>query len=138
METLRRTPALCHPVYPGNSIRFRDDAAVVERPIRIFGGSDDDYNPAATCAAYAERLKAADVDLTVHPGAQHVFGNPAGPSQPMVAKCAQTGCACAICEAADGALVESASATPFTYAEPCVQRDPHIGSDAAARAATLL
>lgn len=133
------TPALYLPVYPDCSIRFRDDTAVVDRPIRMFGGSGDDYNPAATCAAYAERLKAAgaDVDLTVYPGAQHVFDNPTGPSQPVVAKGAQTVRACAIREAADGALVEGANAAPFTYADPCVQRDPHIGSDAAARAAAL-
>ncbi|XYD06972.1 hypothetical protein R1A27_17540 [Methylobacterium sp. NMS12] len=55
----------------------------------------------------------------------------------MVAKGAQTVRACAIREAADGALVEGASAAPFTYTDPCVQRDPHIGSDAAARAAAL-
>lgn len=132
-------PALYLPVYPDCSIRFRDDTAVADRPIRIFGGGGDDYNPAAICAAYAERLRAAgsDVDLTVFPGAQHVFDNPAGPTQPVVAKGAQTIRACAISEAADGALVAGPDATPFTYADPCVQRDPHIGSDAAARAAAL-
>ncbi|MGH1590368.1 hypothetical protein ACRBEV_21025 [Methylobacterium phyllosphaerae] len=40
-------------------------------------------------------------------------------------------------EAADGMLVARANSTPLTYAHPCVQRDPHIGSDAGARAATL-
>ncbi|MFF9552228.1 dienelactone hydrolase family protein [Methylobacterium fujisawaense] len=133
------TPALYLPVYPDCAIRFRDDTALVDRPIRMFGGSGDDYNPAATCAAYAERLKAAgaDVGLTVYPGAQHVFDNPNGPAHPVVAKGAQTVRACAIREAVDGALVEGPNATPFTYTAPCVQHDPHIGSDAAARAATL-
>jgi dienelactone hydrolase len=133
------TPALYLPVYPDCSVRFQDDTALVDRPVRMFGGGGDDYNPAATCAAYAERLKAAgaDVSLTVYPGAQHVFDNPAGPARPTVAKGAQTVRACAIREAADGALVEGPDATPFTYADPCVQRDPHIGSDDTARAATL-
>ena len=105
----------------------------------MFGGSGDDYNPAATCAAYTERLKAAgaDVSLTVFPGAQHVFDNPAGPPQPTVAKGAQTVRACSLHEAADGVIVEGPKDTPFTYADPCVQRDPHIGSDEAARVATL-
>ncbi|WP_232629884.1 dienelactone hydrolase family protein [Methylobacterium sp. Leaf118] len=133
------TPAIYLPVYPDCSIRFRDDTAPVARPIRIFGGSGDDYNPAAACAAYTERLKAAgaDVSLTVFPEAQHVFDNPIGPAKPTVAKGAQTVRACSLHEAADGAIVEGAKDTPFTYADPCVERDPHIGSDAAARIATL-
>jgi hypothetical protein len=44
---------------------------------------------------------------------------------------------CSLQEAADGAIVEGPKDTPFTYADPCVQRDPHIGSDEAARVATL-
>ncbi|WP_342142049.1 dienelactone hydrolase family protein [Methylobacterium fujisawaense] len=133
------TPAIYLPVYPDCSIQFRDDTAVVARPIRMFGGGGDDYNPAKTCAAYTERLKAAgaDVSLTVFSGAQHVFDNPAGPPQPTVAKGAQTVRACSLHEGADGAIVEGAEDTPFTYADPCVQRDPHIGSDEAARVATL-
>ncbi|MCJ2058205.1 dienelactone hydrolase family protein [Methylobacterium sp. J-048] len=133
------TPALYLPVYPDCAIRFRDDTAVVARPIRMFGGGGDDYNPAASCAAYTERLKAAgaDVSLTVYPGAQHVFDNPAGPPQPTVAKGAQTVRACAIREEANGVLVAGPNDTPFTYADPCVQRDPHIGSDEAARVAAL-
>ncbi len=133
------TAAIFLPVYPDCSIRFRDDTAVVASPIRMFGGSGDDYNPAATCVSYTERLKAAgvDVNLTVFSGAQHVFDNPAGPPQPTIAKGAQTVRSCSLHEAADGAIVEGPKDTPFTYADPCVQRDPHIGSDEAARVATL-
>ncbi|WP_019905626.1 dienelactone hydrolase family protein [Methylobacterium sp. 77] len=133
------TPALFLPVYPDCSIRFQDDTTILTRPIRMFGGSGDDYNPAASCAAYTERLKAAgaDVSLTVFPGAQHVFDNPAGPPQPVVAKGAQTVRACLLHEERDGVIVEGSKDTPFTYADPCVQRDPHIGSDEAARTATL-
>jgi dienelactone hydrolase len=105
----------------------------------MFGGSGDDYNPAKTCAAHTDRLKAvgADVSLTVFPGAQHVYDNPAGPPQPTVAKGAQTVRGCSLHEAADGVIVEGPKDTPFTYADACVQRDPHIGSDEAARVATL-
>jgi len=133
------TPALYLPVYPDCSIQFRDDTRVLARPIRMFGGSGDDYNPVAACAAYQERLKAAgaDVGLTIYPAAQHVFDNPVGPSQPTVAKGAQTVRACSIHEAADGMLTEGASGSPFTYSNACVQRDPHIGSDETARIATL-
>lgn len=133
------TPAIFLPVNPDCSIRFQDDTALIASPIRMFGGSGDDYNLAATCAAYTERLKAAgaDVSLTVFPGARHVFDNPVGPSQPVVAKGAQKVRACSLHEAADGAIIEGPEDMPFTYANPCVQRDPHIGSDEAARASTL-
>lgn len=57
--------------------------------------------------------------------------------RPTVAQGAQTVRACAIREGADGVLVAGPNATPFSYADPCVQRDPHIGSDEAARVATL-
>ena len=57
------------PVYPDCSITFVSDTDVANRPIRILAGGADDYNPAAPCAAYVERLKAAgrDVMLTVYP-----------------------------------------------------------------------
>ena len=48
------------PFYPDCMTTFIADTDVAERPIRIFGGMADDYNPIAPCKAYAERLKAAD------------------------------------------------------------------------------
>lgn len=109
-------PAIFLPVYPDCSIHFRDDTAVAASPIRMSGGSGDEYNSAATCAAHTERLEAAgaDVSLTVFPGAPHVFDNPAVPTQPTVAKGAQTVRACSPHEAADGAIVEGPKDTPFT------------------------
>ena len=71
--------------------RYQSDTEVADRPIRIFHGTPDDYNPVATCKAYVERLRRAgrDVQLTEYPNASHAFDNPLGSLTPRVAKNAQ-------------------------------------------------
>jgi len=63
------------PFYPDCATTFVSDTDVADRPIRIFGGTQDDYNPIVLCKAYVERLKAAgrDVQLTEYPNASHAF-----------------------------------------------------------------
>jgi dienelactone hydrolase len=59
---------------------FISDTDVESRPIRIFGGTLDDYNPISACKTYVEQLQIAgrDVELTVYPNASHAFDNPLG------------------------------------------------------------
>jgi dienelactone hydrolase len=132
-------PAAYLPVYPDCSIAFTGDTEVAPRPIRILAGGADDYNPAAFCTAYVDRLKAAgrDVAMTIYPNGQHVFDNPIGPTTPTIAAGAQTVRNCALREAADGQIVNAHTGSPFTYADACVEAGPHIGSDSALRAAAL-
>ena len=68
------------PFYPDCMTRYISDTEVADRPIRIFHGTPDDYNPVAVCKNYIERLRAAgrDVQLTEYPNAQHGFDNPLG------------------------------------------------------------
>jgi dienelactone hydrolase len=68
------------PFYPDCMTTFLSDTDVVDRPIRIFGGTRDDYNPISACKAYVERLRTAgsDVELTEYPNASHAFDNPLG------------------------------------------------------------
>ena len=40
------------PFYPDCATTFVADTEVADRPIRIFGGTQDDYNPIALCKAY--------------------------------------------------------------------------------------
>ncbi len=63
------------PIYPDCATTYVSDTDVADRPIRIFGGTPDDYDPIAPCKAYAERLKAAgrDVEVTEYPHAPHSF-----------------------------------------------------------------
>jgi dienelactone hydrolase len=119
------------PFYPDCMTTYEDDANVSSSPIRIFGGTIDDYNPIAKCKAYADRLKSAgrDVVITEYPNAPHAFDIPLLPTPPIVAKGAQTVRNCAIREQPIGTLINAAGGQPFTYSDPCVERDPHVGFD---------
>src|SRR6202042_1153891 len=63
------------PFYPDCSTSYLTDTEVAARPIRIFHGTPDDYNPVASCKAYVARLQEAkrDVALTEYPDSQHAF-----------------------------------------------------------------
>ncbi len=127
------------PFYPDCSTTYLSDTEV-DRPIRIFHGTPDDYNPVASCKRYVERLRAAgrDVQLTEYPNAQHGFDNPLGTPAPFTAKGAQTVRNCRIAEEPKGILINAVSKQPFTYKDACVETDPHVNYDAeATRAAHI-
>ncbi len=122
------------PFYPDCMTTYRNDTDLADRPIRIFGGVPDDYDPIAACKAYVERLRAAgrDVTLTEYPNAPHAFDNLLLSANPVVVKNAQTVRKCRIREDEAGRLINTATDRPFTYQDSCVERDPHVGYDAAA------
>ena len=49
------------PFYPDCSTTYQTDTEVAARPIRIFHGTPDDYNPVASCKAYVARLQEAKI-----------------------------------------------------------------------------
>jgi dienelactone hydrolase len=122
------------PFYPDCMTTYISDTEVADKPIRIFHGTPDDYNPVAACKPYVERLRSAgrDVVLTEYPSAAHGFDNPLASPTPVVAKDAQTVRRCAIKEEAGGVLMNTATNQPFTYKDACVELNPHVGHDAAA------
>ena len=63
------------PFYPDCATTYNGDTDVAARPIRIFHGTPDDYNPVASCKAFVARLKGAgrDVVLTEYPGLRARF-----------------------------------------------------------------
>jgi len=124
------------PFYPDCATTFVGDTDTAEAPIRVFGGTMDDYNPIAPCKAYAARLKAAgrDVEVTEYPNAQHSFDNPLGPTTPTLSPQSQSVRNCKIVEEPVGLLVNAASKEPFTYKDGCVQLGPHLGHDPEATA----
>src|SRR3954447_2440986 len=105
------------PFYPDCMTSYMSDSEIAEKPIRIFHGAPDDYNPVAPCRGYVERLRAAggDVQLTEYPNAQHGFDNPLGTVAPLTAKGAQTVRNCQIAEEPKGILINAVSRQPFTY-----------------------
>jgi dienelactone hydrolase len=117
--------------YPDCMTSYRNDTELTSRPVRIFHGTPDDYNPVAPCKHYVERLKAVgrDVQLTEYPNAQHAFDNPLGSLTPAVSRNSQTVRKCRIHEESAGLLVNTATGAPFTYKDSCVERDPHTGYD---------
>ena len=126
------------PFYPDCRTRYLKDEETTGKPVRMFHGAPDDYNPLAPCTAYMERAKAAGADMTqtVYPNAQHGFDSPL-PGPPVVARTSQTVRNCAIREEAGGALVNEQTQKPFAYTDSCVETGPQVGADPAAREAAI-
>jgi dienelactone hydrolase len=121
------------PFYPDCATTFVSDTDVADRPIRIFGGTPDDYNPIVLCKAYVERLKAAgrDVQVAEFPNAPHAFDVPLLAPALVVAG-GQTVRHCVIREEPAGLLINASTRQPFTYKDPCVEANQHVGFDPAA------
>jgi dienelactone hydrolase len=129
------------PFYPDCATSYAGENDIAERPIRIFHGMPDDYNPVASCKPYIQRLRETgrDVALTEYPDAQHGFDTPLNLGAVIVATGAQTVRGCKIREAEGGVLLNVSTSQPFSYKDDCVQLNPHVGGNAeatqAARAA---
>jgi dienelactone hydrolase len=119
------------PFYPDCATTFTGDTDLVDKPIRIFGGTVDDYNPIALCKTYAARLKAAgrDVEVTEYPNASHSFDNPLGSVTPVLSPQSQSVRHCKIAEEPVGILINASTKQPFTYKDSCVELGPHLGHD---------
>jgi len=117
--------------YPDCATTYRQDAEVVQRPIRIFHGTPDNYNPVVTCKAFVERLKqaGADVHLTEYPNAPHGFDNPIGANPPVPTKADQSVRDCRIREDDNAVLINETTNAKFSYDDACVRIGPTVGAD---------
>src|SRR6201991_2246123 len=125
------------PFYPDCSTTYNNDTDVVARPIRIFHGAPDDYNPVASCKAFLARLKDAgrDVALTEYPDSAHGFdAGLIGNNIVVESTNAQTVRHCHIREGEGGLLMNADTQVPFTYKDPCVELSPHVGGNPATAA----
>ncbi len=96
------------PFYPDCSTSYATDTETVARPIRIFHGTPDDYNPVASCKAYLARLQEAkrDVVLTEYPDSEHGFdAGLLGVSTVTVSTNAQSARNCRLKEGEGGVLM---------------------------------
>ena len=122
------------PFYPDCSTSYAGDTEIADKPIRIFHGTPDDYNPVASCKAYAARLLEAkrDITITEYPDSEHAFDiGLLGVSSKVVSANAQTVRNCHIKEGDDGVLMNADTQTPFTYKDACVELNPHVGGNPA-------
>jgi dienelactone hydrolase len=122
------------PFYPDCSTSYVDDTDVADRPIRIFHGTPDDYNPVASCKAYVARLLEAkrDVVLTEYPDSEHAFDiGLLGISSKVVAANSQTVRHCHIREGEGGVLMNADTQEAFSYKDACVELNPHVGGNPA-------
>src|ERR1700680_95301 len=122
------------PFYPDCSTTYLTDTEVAARPIRIFHGTPDDYNPVASCKSYVARLQAAkrDVVLTEYPDSAHGFdAGLLGNNIVAVSANAQTARHCHIREGEGGALMNADTLAPFDYKDACIELNPHVGGNPA-------
>src|SRR3954466_1693461 len=120
------------PFYPDCSTTYATDTEIAARPIRIFHGAPDDYNPVASCKAYLARLKEAkrDVVLTEYPDSQHGFDSGLlGVSTTTVSTNAQAAPNCKLKEGEGGVLMNADTKAPFSYKDACIELNPHVGGN---------
>jgi dienelactone hydrolase len=123
--------------YPDCMTTYQTDTEITDRPVRIFHGARDNYNPVAPCKAYVERLRAQgkDVQLTEYAGAWHVFDGQTL-KKPVTLEKASTTRQCQLVEAQDGMIINARTKQPFTYEDPCVEYGPTVAYDENAAAAS--
>lgn len=116
--------------YPDCMTTYQSDTEVTDRPVRIFHGTLDNYNPVAPCKAYVERLRAQgkDVQLTEYAGAWHVFDGKTL-KKPVKLEQSPTTRQCELAEAREGVIINAKTKQPFTYQDPCVEYGPTIAYD---------
>lgn len=125
------------PFYPDCSTSYATDTEIAGRPIRIYHGTLDDYNPVASCKAYLARLQEAkrDVVLTEYPDSQHGFDSGLlGTSTIAVSTNAQTARNCHLREGEGGVLMNADTKAPFSYQDACIELNPHVGGNPATAA----
>jgi len=123
----RIDPAAYIALYPQCNTTYIGDTDVTGHPIRIFHGMSDDYVEIGPCRAYFDRLNQAgkDVQMTEYPDTWHAFDYPSLTSSPAVVHYGQT-TNCVLIEETAGTIVNTATNKPFTYADECVGRNPHV------------
>src|SRR5215510_12306860 len=136
MWSPRAVFALHIPLYASCTTTFIRDTDVTA-PIRQHHGLADDYVSIEPCRPYFERLRAAgrDAQLIGYPDAHHSYDNPFGPKTPTIVKGSQV-TRCTLKEEAGGIVINVSTGQPFSYKDPCVQTDPHLGYNEAAAKAT--
>jgi fermentation-respiration switch protein FrsA (DUF1100 family) len=116
--------------YSPCNTRYATDDEVTDRPIRILQGDNDDFVALEPVQAYVKRLRdaGADVELTVYPGARHIFDSSAL-STPLRLPGAQLTRRCELEEGPSGQIMNHATGQPFKYQDDCVDIGATVALD---------
>jgi dienelactone hydrolase len=130
-------PAAYIALYPPCITTYIGDIDVSDHPIRMFHGISDDYVEVGPCRNYFARLKniAKDIQMTEYPDTWHAYDYPTAPPTPTVVQNGQT-THCVLKEEPVGTIINTATQKPFTYADECVGRNPHVAYSATSTHAT--
>ena len=115
------------PMYANCGTTFVDDEDLVDRPVRMFHGSADNYVSVAPCRSYVQRLKAKgrDVQLTEYADAGHVFDGKALKT-PLIVPNWQTFRKCVLAETQSGTIVNTQTGQVFDNGDPCIELGPTV------------
>ena len=130
-------PAAYIALYPPCVTTYIGDTDVSDHPIRMFHGISDDYVEIGPCRAYLARLKqtAKDVEMIEYPNTWHAFDYPLFSSAPTLVPNGQT-THCELKEETAGTIINMTTQKPFTFADACVGRNPHVAYSATSTRAT--
>jgi len=114
--------------YAACNTRYIEDDILVKRPVRLFHGSIDDYNPVRACRALVSRIAkdGNNITLTEYPEARHVFDDASRKAEVPLPR-AQSTRNCVMEESAPGYIINANSKKRFTYEDPCVEVGATIG-----------
>ena len=127
-------------LYPPCSKTYIDDADVVDHPIRLFNGAEDDIAPLAPCLSYVKRLQSAgkDAQLTAYEGAYHAFDSPGTPlTRVRVGDSQARRGSCELYEQPAGRIMNRQTGLPFTRNDECLKGVGTLGYDARAHAKVI-
>lgn len=125
-------------LYTPCDVAYRDLEKTTGAPIRLFHGAADDYVSIEPCRRFVARMKAAglDVALTEFPDAYHAYDSFFRPT-PIQLPQAQTIRACTLTEGDNGVVINTKTAQPLTWSDPCIERGTTIAYNKAAHEGTI-
>lgn len=125
--------------YPGCFQTYLEGDDISGKPIRIFHGTADDWQPIAPCRDYIARLRNSgkDVVLTEYAGAHHAFDT-RSLKEPVKLPQAVSFVRCRLEEGADGQILNSSTQQPFALpSDPCIDRGTTVAYHAQAHSDAL-
>lgn len=119
-------------LYPACNTTYLEDDDVMESPIRLFKGMEDDVEP---CRSYVQRLRRSgkDASMTEYPGAHHGFDD-TGLKTVVRNPAALRTELCPLVEITGGRIVHRKTKQPLDAADPCVQKGNTLAYDPKAHA----